>query len=201
MAQKLNYFESEAKYFNDPVINERNNHALDYCKLYRERYMPSTEKNLALGATVTYLVNPESKYVELGKTALTDGLFGGASFMESWVGWEGKDAAFVVDLGETKEVRSIDTDFLHQIGQWILFPLKVVYSYSEDGKTYHPWETIEMPEERAGMVMYRGVKAESQTPLKARYLKVEVTGTKVCPTWHYGVGNRSWFFIDEVTVR
>lgn len=201
VAQKLNYFESEAKYFNDPVINERNNHALDYCKLYRERYMPSTEKNLALGATVTYLVNPESKYVELGKTALTDGLFGGASFMESWVGWEGKDAAFVVDLGETKEVRSIDTDFLHQIGQWILFPLKVVYSYSEDGKTYHPWETIEMPEERAGMVMYRGVKAESQTPLKARYLKVEVTGTKVCPTWHYGVGNPSWFFIDEVTVR
>ena len=201
VAQKLNYFESEAKYFNDPVINERNNHALDYCKLYRERYMPSTEKNLALGATVTYLVNPENKYVELGKTALTDGLFGGASFMESWVGWEGKDAAFVVDLGETKEVRSIDTDFLHQIGQWILFPLKVVYSYSEDGKTYHPWETIEMPEERAGMVMYRGVKAESQTPLKARYLKVEVTGTKVCPTWHYGVGNPSWFFIDEITVR
>ena len=201
VAQKLNYFEEQAKHFNNPAINERNNRALDYCKLYRERYMPSTEKNLALGATVTYLVNPESKYVELGKTALTDGLFGGASFMESWVGWEGKDAAFVVDLGETKEVRSIDTDFLHQIGQWILFPLKVVYSYSEDGKTYHPWETIEMPEECAGMVMYRGVKAESQTPLKARYLKVEVTGTKVCPTWHYGVGNPSWFFIDEVTVR
>lgn len=201
VAQKLNYFEEQAKHFDNPAINERNNRALDYCKLYRERYMPSTEKNLALGATVTYLVNPESKYVEIGKTALTDGLFGGASFMESWVGWEGKDAAFVVDLGETKEVRSIDTDFLHQIGQWILFPLKVVYSYSEDGKTYHPWETIEMPEERAGMVMYRGVKAESQTPLKARYLKVEVTGTKVCPTWHYGVGNPSWFFIDEVTVR
>ena len=155
VAQKLNYFEEQAKHFDNPAINERNNRALDYCKLYRERYMPSTEKNLALGATVTYLVNPESKYVEIGKTALTDGLFGGASFMESWVGWEGKDAAFVVDLGETKEVRSIDTDFLHQIGQWILFPLKVVYSYSEDGKTYHPWETIEMPEERAGMVMYR----------------------------------------------
>lgn len=201
VAGKLDYFESEAKHFNDPAINERNNRALDYCKLYRERYMPTTEKNLAQGAKVTYLVSPESKYVETGKTALTDGLFGGASFMESWVGWEGKDAAFIVDLGETKEVRSIDTDFLHQIGQWVLFPLKVSYSYSEDGKTYRHWDTIEMPEERSGMVMYRGVKAESAAPLKARYLKVEVTGTKICPSWHYGVGNPSWFFIDEVTVR
>ena len=201
VAKKLDYFEAEAKYFNNPAINERNNRALDYCKLYRERYMPTTEKNLALGAKITYLVSPESKYVETAKTALTDGLFGGASFMESWVGWEGKDAAFIVDLGETKEVRSINTDFLHQIGQWVLFPLKVEYSYSEDGKTYQHWDTIEMPEERSGMVMYRGVKAESATPLKARYLKVEVTGTKVCPSWHYGVGNPSWFFIDEVTVR
>lgn len=201
VAEKLDYFESQARHFNNPVINERNNRALDYCKLYRERYMPSSELNLAKGARIIYLINPEDKYVKIGKTALTDGLYGGASFMESWVGWEGKDAAFVVDLGETKEVRSIETDFLHQIGQWILFPLKVVYSYSEDGKNYSHWDSIEMPEERSGMVMYRGVKAESHTPFNARYLKVEVTGTKVCPNWHYGVGNPSWFFIDEVTVR
>ena len=85
--------------------------------------------------------------------------------------------------------------------RWILFPLKVTYSYSEDGKNYQAWGTIEMEEERSNMVLFRGVKMESKQPLKARYLKVEVTGTKVCPHWHYGVGNPSWFFIDEVTVR
>lgn len=198
---KLNYFEAEAKRFNNPAINERNNRALDYCKLYRERYMPRNEKNLALGAKVTYLTEPTGKYAELGKTALTDGLFGGASFVESWVGWEGKDGGFIVDLGEVKDVSYIETDFLHQIGHWILFPLKVTYSYSEDGKNYQAWGTIEMEEERSNMVLFRGVKMESKQPLKARYLKVEVTGTKVCPHWHYGVGNPSWFFIDEVTVR
>lgn len=199
--RKLDYFEKQAAHFGNPVLNERNNKALEYCKLYRERYIPDDKKNLAQGAKVIYLSEPTGKYVEMGKKVLTDGLFGGSSFVESWVGWEGKDGGFILDMGESKEVRSIETDFLHQIGHWVLFPLKVVYSYSEDNKTYHHWDTIEMPEERSNMVLFRGVKAESATPLNARYLKVEVTGTKVCPNWHYGVGNPSWFFIDEVTVR
>ncbi len=52
-----------------------------------------------------------------------------------------------------------------------------------------------------GEVKFRGVKAESAEPIKTRYVKVEVTGTKECPTWHYGVGHPSWFFIDEVTIK
>ena len=47
----------------------------------------------------------------------------------------------------------------------------------------------------------RGVKTESATLIKTRYVKVEVTGTKECPTWHYGVGHPSWFFIDEVIIK
>lgn len=201
VARKLDYFESEARHFDNPAINERNNRALDYCKLYRERYMPTYEINLAKGAKVIYITEPTRNYAELGKTALTDGLFGGASYVESWVGWEGKDGSFVIDLGEVKEINSVETDFLHQIGHWILFPLKVVYSYSSDNKSYTEWDTIEMEEERSNMVLFRSVKAESDAPLKARYIKVDVTGTKVCPSWHYGVGNASWFFIDEVTVK
>lgn len=201
VVQKLDYFEKEVERMGDPALNERNNHAMDYCKLYRERYLPRKEVNLAKGAKVTWLEKPHDRYMKLGETALTDGLFGGSSFVESWVGWEGTDGAFVLDMGEVKEVRSIETDFLHQIGQWILFPLSVSYSYSTDGKEYHLWKTIDMPEERSGMVLFRGVKADLEVPLQARYLKVEVTGTKVCPHWHYGVGHPSWFFIDEVTVQ
>lgn len=174
---------------------------VDYCKLYRERYMPQKERSLALGAKVTYLIPPTGKYAALGKNALVDGLFGGATFVDSWIGWEGTDGAFVIDLGETKEIQSVETDFLHQIGAWILFPLKVVYSYAEDGEHYTHWKTIDLPEERTGEVKFRGVKAESAEPIKTRYVKVEVTGTKECPTWHYGVGHPSWFFIDEVIIK
>lgn len=198
--RQLTLFEERVKAFNVPTLNERGNSPVEYCRLYKERYMPRAEKSLALGAQITYLNEPTGKYKELGETALTDGLFGGSTFVESWVGWEGKDGAFVIDLGQQKEFRGIETDFLHQIGQWILFPLKVVYSYSEDGVAYTHWETHNLPEDRSGEVKFRGIRSESAQPLHARYIKVEVTGTKECPTWHYGVGHPSWFFVDEVTL-
>ena len=158
--KKLDLFEERVKEFQVPTLNERSNSPVDYCKLYRERYMPQKEKSLALGAKVTYLIPPSGKYAALGKDALVDGLFGGATFVDSWIGWEGTDGAFVIDLGEAKEIQSVETDFLHQIGAWILFPLKVVYSYADDGEHYTHWKTIDLPEERTGEVKFRGVKAD-----------------------------------------
>ena len=94
----------------------------------------------------------------------------------------------------------VETDFLHQIGQWILFPLAVTYSYSEDGENYTHWQTHDLGEDKSNSVKFQAVRSQSEKPLNARYIKVEVVGTKICPEWHYGVGHPSWFFIDEVTV-
>ena len=55
---------------------------------------------------------------------MTDGLYGGAGFVEGWVGWEGRDASFVIDLDEIKEIHTIETDFLHQLGAWVLLPVQ-----------------------------------------------------------------------------
>ncbi|MEG0647321.1 MAG: DUF4838 domain-containing protein [Bacteroides sp.] len=198
--RKLTLFEERVKAFKVPTLNERNNSPVEYCQLYKERYMPRARQSIALGAKVSYLTEPTGRYKEVGETALTDGLFGGSTFVESWVGWEGKDGALVVDLGQSKEFRSIETDFLHQVGQWILFPLRVVYSYSDDGVTYTHLETHNLPEDRSIEVKFRGIRSESPQSIRARYIKVEVTGTKECPTWHYGVGHPSWFFMDEITI-
>lgn len=198
--RKLTLFEERVKAFKVPTLNERNNSPVEYCQLYKERYMPRARQSIALGAKVSYLTEPTGRYKEVGETALTDGLFGGSTFVESWVGWEGKDGALMVDLGQSKEFRSIETDFLHQVGQWILFPLRVVYSYSDDGVTYTHLETHNLPEDRSIEVKFRGIRSESLQPIRARYIKVEVTGTKECPTWHYGVGHPSWFFMDEITI-
>ncbi|MDR1583756.1 MAG: DUF4838 domain-containing protein [Prevotellaceae bacterium] len=199
--QKLARFEERAKRFNVRAINERNNSPLEYCALYRKRYLPNQEKNLALGAKITYLTPPTGKYAELGKTALTDGLYGGATFGESWVGWEGVDGAFVVDLGAPQEFTTIQTDFLHQLGAWILLPTNVTYAVSTDGETFNVIGSFDHPEDREAPVKFVPITCHSKTPVKARYIKVAVTGTKVCPPWHYGVGHPCWFFIDEVVVK
>lgn len=201
VAEKLDHFEKEAAHFDNPLLNSRSNYALEYCKLYRERYMPSTKANLAKGAAVKFLIEPTGKYAELGRTALTDGLYGGTTFMESWVGWEGKDGAFVIDLGEVKRLQTVSVDFLYLVSHWILLPLEVSYSYSSDGENYTLWDKVEIPEERSRKVLFRSISAKSPQPINARYVKVEVNATKVCPHWHYGVGHPSWFFIDEVVLE
>jgi hypothetical protein len=201
VARKLALFEQRVAQFNVPSLNERDNAPLEYAALYRTRYMPRNEPNAAAGATVRFIIPPTGRYAAPGATALTDGLYGGATFGESWIGWEGTDGAFVLDLGEPKTFSEIRTDFLHQLGAWILLPLRVDYSVSDDGVAFRKAGAAEHPEDRDRKVKFLELAYQSPQPLTARYIKVEVTGVKVCPHWHYGVGHPCWFFIDEVVVK
>jgi hypothetical protein len=199
IGKALDLFESRAREYRVEMINERHNLPDEYCALYRQRYMSDARDNLAYGKPVTYLINPRPKYLELSRKALTDGLYGGTTYVENWVGWEGTDGAFVIDLGAPTAIHSIATDFLRQLGAWILMPMQVRYSVSPDGENYTEIATIDIPEDRGSKVEFIPVTATCDTT--ARYIKVEVTGTKTCPEWHYGVGNPCWFFIDEVIVK
>lgn len=198
---KLSLFEQRVRMFDVPTLNERENSPIDYCKLYRERYIPTDEKVVSSGAKITYLTPPTGKYATIGKTVLTDGLYGGMTFTEGWVGWEGIDAAFILDLDSINEFTTIQTDFLHQLGQWILQPLNVKYSISDDGRNFQLVKSIDNPEDRDQRVKFVDIAYTSDKPMKARFIKVEITGTKTCPHWHYGVGHPCWFFIDEVVVK
>lgn len=196
----LDLFEQRTADFGVQTLNERNNKPADYCKLYRKRFLPQKEKSMAQGAKVTFLLPPEKKYVKLGETAITDGLFGGTTYVESWVGWKGEDASFIIDLGEEKTFRTITTDFLHQLGAWILLPKGGTYSVSTDGTTFTPFGNFEFAEDRDMQVKFVEGKAESSSAVSARYIKVDVKTLGLCPDWHYGVGYEAWFFLDEVGV-
>lgn len=198
---QLVLFEQRCAQFDVPMLNERRNTPAEYCKLYRERYMPRNERNLAHGAKIIWITAPAEKYRQLGETALTDGLFGGTTYVESWVGWEGTDGSFVVDLGREMEFTTIESDFLHQLGAWILLPEKVTYSVSSDNVDYTLFGTTEIPEDRSVEVKFVPIASRQEQPVRARYVRVDIVGTKICPSWHYGVGSPSWFFLDEVSVR
>ena len=199
IGRDLALFEARTKEFGVETLNERHNTPAEYCILYRQRYMSDVRDNLAYGKPVTYLIEPGPKYRELGRTALTDGLYGGTTYVENWVGWEGTDAAFVIDLGAPTPVRSISVDFLRQLGAWILMPIRVSYSLSDDGAEYEEVFSTDIPEDRGNKVEFIPVTARCSRT--ARFLRVDIVGTKTCPGWHYGVGNPCWLFIDEVSVR
>ena len=201
VVSELDAFEKYVTQFGVKTLNERNNSPQEYCRLYRERYLPAENSNLALGARIVWIDAPAEKYRASGEKTLTDGLFGGASFVESWTGWEGKDGAFVVDLGRDVTFSTVETDFLHQLGQWILLPRSVRYSVSSDNADWTPFGQVEFPEDQSVPVKFVPAAVTAAQPVRARYVKVEIEGVKTCPPWHYGVGCPCWFFLDEVTVK
>ncbi len=197
--KELDLFESRIRELEIPSLNERNNSPLEYCRLFRERYLSSPEGNLAFGCPVSFAIGPRPRYAELGKTALTDGLYGGAGYVESWVGWEGTDADFTLDLGSVQPVREIGADFLRQIGAWVLEPRAVRFYVSADGKEFREFDAVNLPENRSGTIEFTPVTGHGKAD--ARYVRIFVEGVKDCPEWHFGVGNPCWFFIDEVWVK
>lgn len=201
VARQLADFQRTSAMYGVPTLNERNNKVDDYCRLYRERFLPNGTKNKAAGAKVTWNIPPQQKYRAIADRALTDGLYGGTTFVESWVGWQGEDADFVLDMGEQKQVNKITTDFLHQLGQWILLPKSVAYYGSADGKTFSPLGTHEFAEDRDISVKFVPAIVTLATPVQARYIRVVVKTLGLCPAWHYGVGYPAWFFLDEVVVE
>ena len=199
--RQLDLFEQRTAQFGVKSLNERNNPPAEYCVLYRKRFLPQSEKSKAAGATVEWISKPEKRYQPIADKALTDGLYGGTTYVESWVGWEGRDAEFILDLGEEKEFSRIETDFLHQLGAWVLLPKSVVYSVSSDKEKFTPFGQVhEFAEDRDMQVKFVAGKAEISSPVKARYIKVQVKTIGLCPSWHYGVGYPAWYFMDEVAV-
>ena len=199
--KSLDTFGTICAQYGVPTLNERNNKVEDYCRLYRQRFLPNGTKNKAAGAKVIWNIPPQERYQPIADKALTDGLYGGTTFVESWVGWQGEDADFVLDMGEQKQVNKITTDFLHQLGQWILQPKSVAYYASDDAKNFRLLGTHEFPEDRDISVKFVPATVTLAAPVQARYIRVVVKTLGLCPSWHYGVGYPAWFFLDEVVVE
>lgn len=201
--RKLETFERYTSEFGIETLNERNNSPQEYCRLYRRRYLPNADvtKNPAAGARIEWLVPPAEKYRAEGENTLTDGLFGGASFADGWTGWEGRDGAFILDLGSRQEFSAVTADFLHQLGAWILLPRAMTCAVSDDKLAWRQLGRVEVPEDRDVPVKFVPVTVAAENPVRARYLRIEVEGTNVCPPWHYGVGCPCWFFIDEIIIK
>lgn len=197
----LDTFDARAARFGLRTLNERNNSPHEYVALYRKRYLPRKGNNLAAGAKITFSTPLPKPYDRLGPESLTDGLFGGTTYKDSWIGWEGIDVDITIDFGKVTEIQSIDTDFLQQLGAWILQPLSVTYQTGLDGNNWNTHQRHALGEDRNPKIKFESVKETLPAPTAVRYIKVSIEGVKQCPEWHYGVGNPCWFFLDEITVN
>lgn len=198
LKDKLNMFKQRANEFGVTYLNERNNTVNEYYNLYAQRNLSKKKTNIAQGAKITFISPPDAPYNRIADKALTDGLYGGNTFNESWVGWKGKDAEFIIDTGKEQDINGVEADFLHSLGAWILLPKSMSCSVSTDNKHYTLLGTTQIPEDRDVEIKYVNAPVKFDKPINARYIKIKIETIGLCPSWHYGVGNPAWFFLDEV---
>ena len=200
LTDKLSLFRERTGELNVLIFNERHNTVEEYCDLYIQRNLANRKQSLALNAPVEFISAPNNPYTKIADKALTDGLYGGATYNESWVGWEGRDAEFIIDLGEVKPITSVETDFLYSMGAWILLPKSVTCYVSKDNKDFTLLGQQDIEESRERKVSFVNIPITPKESTEGRYIKVKVETIGLCPTWHHGVGYPAWFFIDEVNV-
>ncbi len=198
--EELVLFRNRAHHLGVITLNERNNTIEEYCDLYLKRNLTNPEKSIANLSKVTYTLPPDKPYDKIADKALTDGLLGGATFNESWVGWAGKDGEVIIDLGEEKEVETVEADFLHKLGAWILLPKSISVYTSLDNSNFKLIGKQEIAEDRSNEVKYVNIGITAKEKIRTRYIKVHIETLGLCPSWHYGVGFPAWFFLDEIWV-
>ncbi len=156
----------------------------------------------ALGKEVVYQNPFSEKYDAGGKYGLVDGLTGAIYHGDGfWQGFFGDDLDVVVDLGQVQAISAISVSFLQKMPTWIFMPVYVVFSVSEDGKTYEEIAVIDniIPLEKKEAVIKEFKKNFPE--VNARYIKVKAKNIGTCPEWHSGAGNPAWIFADEIVVN
>lgn len=130
---------------------------------------------------------------------LLDGKLGYADYSTGqWIGQEGKDLEFIIDLKTTKQLSEISLSYLSSFGNWVFPPKKFEVSFSENGKAF---SNANIKEIELSKKENNTNTASLNLNIKSRYVKIYIKGIGACPDWHTGAGNPAWFFIDEIIIK
>lgn len=178
------------------------------------RYIPKR----AVGSQITkavFIKNPHPKWEATlissytpqyhggGPKGLIDGIRGDSNWRKgNWQGYQGQDFEVIIKFNEPKSVSEFSATFLQDTRPWILFPKKVEYYVSKDGKKFElaATATHDIPADDM-RPQVRDFSARIASPLETQYIKVKAYNCGKLPAWHPGAGYDSYIFVDELDFK
>lgn len=162
----------------------------------------SFEFNKATLKPVVLKNQPVERYRFKGAETLVDGKKGTAVFSTGdWIGLFNQDFEAVVDLKSIQEVSQVELNTFISSNDWIFGPKQFMVSLSEDGTNFIPvfGQEIEMPTDGENPKILN-LKASFGTK-KARFIKIIAPIFEKMPQWHYGAGQPTFLFVDEIIIK
>jgi hypothetical protein len=158
-------------------------------------------EHLAYQKKVSFLSPDSAKLPEDAGTMLTDGRRGGHEYGYNWLVFAGQNLDVVIDLEGVRQVRHIESAYF-QYAFWLrMFPTKVEYLVSTDGKKY---ESVGVVENTLPIDQYDGYQRDFVSefePRNARYVRVIAHTIGNTPEWHPGAGRPANMLVDEIVVE
>lgn len=157
-------------------------------------------EHLGRNKSVKYLTEYNFKYHGFGE-ALTDGFRGTTNYKgQLWQGWEGSDAAFILDLGKEQLIKEIRLGILINQGAWIFSPERVEFLVSSDGENFTSVLVKNLDALTSIAAQVKNIGGEI-SPQKVKFVKVIAKKIKAIPEWHAAKGKGAWIFLDEILIQ
>ena len=174
-------------------------------------YSKKDDSKSAVLSTHFYKIDPNlsiklgteyaNQYNGGGDNALIDGVRGAIDFRTgAWQGYHDKDLKATVNLGSSKEIKTVSVNFLQDQRSWIFYPSEISCSVSENGKDF-----TELPIQRidAGISSEEaGIKTvQFEVNKNIQFIKISAKNFGALPKGHLGYGGKAWLFVDEIEVK
>lgn len=194
------------KYQNPIVVSEPATWSVTFGRgnaVFKDTIYQRLEPHLANGLKPVLKAQYNENYTAGGLGSLTNGLKGSNKFRDgNWQGYWGDDIVSIIDFGEVVSISELSTGFLQYNNAWIFFPEYVSFEISKTGESFEPVGVMnnkESPKNKEQITQEFTLKLHEQK--MARYVRLHAKNMGVCPDWHDAAGNKSWLFIDEISVK
>ena len=156
----------------------------------------------ALGKKTKLEVQPVKKYSGKGAQTLVDGMTGSARYNDGyWLGFDGTDLDFTVDMEEEVPVQQVTVNFYQRQSFWIFMPVEVIIQVlDESGKIAASQTVLPKTDPKSEETVIEAFKVKFDH-VKGQYVRVVGKNCGNCPAWHKGAGDTCWIFTDEVIVK
>jgi hypothetical protein len=193
----------------------------EYEQITRDYWKNGKVKHLGSNAAMKYLTVPNKSYQDGAKKPygsmvdsidfyrnqpLLNDIKGTTDYQYNWQGWQGRNATFIIDLGKTDSISTVQLNFLENSSAWIVGPksFQVRIGHTEtEVISEQASQTGILINPNAGNQMIPGIytlKLSLDQKIAGRYLLVEVNNFGTLPKWR-GVDGNAWLFIDEIEIH
>ena len=167
------------------------------------RQMPYDKQNTLAVKSISCNATPAEQYSDGFPTMLADGRRAvPGDYRHGWAGFQLPDTVeFTLTLDHHATLGQISVGACHSPADWVVKPQDVQASWSIDGRSWSPWQSLDLQNPPADLYADSRRLLYSLTPRRAKsigYVRLRFICRPTLPVWHPFAGQPSWLMVDEL---